>query len=136
MSVARITIAAPLLAAALWGIGASAGNEEPLPAPTNLTVLPADIAPRALERLMKRYGEDLGVKCSYCHVENRDSGALDYASDENPKKQIARVMITMLDEINDNHLAQLGADARYATGVSCGSCHRGRANPPEFGQRP
>lgn len=100
--------------------------------PLNLQVLPKDLAPRSLGQLMKRYEKDLGVSCSYCHVENRDTGKLDYVSDENPKKQIARIMIAMLDDINDRHLAQLGADARYAAGVTCGSCHQGRANPQAF----
>lgn len=118
-------------------IAATAGSgEEPtqVPAgpPRNLQVLPKDLSGRSLDRLMKRYGQDLGVECSYCHVENRDTGKLDYASDENPKKHIARIMITMLDDINEGHLAQLGADTRYAAGVTCGSCHRGRANPQPY----
>lgn len=53
---------------------------------------------------MERYKKDLGVACSYCHVENRETGKLDYAPDENPKKHIARIMIAMLDDINDRHL--------------------------------
>jgi len=107
-------------------------SEAPASPPQNLQVLPKDLAPRSLNRLMKRYEQELGVSCSYCHVENRDTGKLDYVSDENPKKHIARIMIAMLDDINDRHLAQLGADTRYAAGVTCGSCHRGRANPQAY----
>lgn len=124
----------PLILATIMLVTGRAEDMPALPgdAPTNLQVLPKDLAPRSLDRVMKRYGQDLGVKCSYCHVENRETGKLDYASDENPKKHTARVMIAMLEEINDNHLARLGADARYAAGVTCGSCHRGRANPQAF----
>ncbi len=98
----------------------------------NLQVLRRDMPPAKLGKLMKRYEQELGVSCSYCHVENRDTQKLDYASDENPAKQTARIMIAMLDDINDKHLAQLGGDRRYAVPVSCGSCHQGRANPPAF----
>jgi photosynthetic reaction center cytochrome c subunit len=106
--------------------------EIPRGKPTNLKVLPADMPAVSLGRLMKRYERDLGVSCSYCHVENRDSGKLDYVSDENPKKHIARIMIAMVNDINDKHLEQLGADRRYAAAVTCGSCHQGRANPQPF----
>ena len=111
---------------------ASGADEVPRTRPVNLQVLPGDIAPASLGRLMKKYGQDLGVECSYCHVENRDTGKLDYVSDDNPRKQSARVMIGMLQEINDRYLGQLSGDSRYAAQVTCGSCHQGRANPPPF----
>ena len=98
----------------------------------NLQVLPADISVPVLARTMKRYERDLGVGCSYCHVENRATGELDYVSDENPKKETARIMISMLDDINERHLARMGGDQRYAAAVTCGSCHQGRASPPAF----
>lgn len=100
--------------------------------PTNLRVLPRDLSRASLRSLMKQYERDLGVSCSYCHVENRDTGNLDYASDENPVKETARLMIAMLDDINGKYLAQLGGDRRYAVPVTCGSCHQGRSSPPAF----
>ena len=99
------------------------------PKPENLQVLPRDIAAVRLGRLMKQFESDLGVTCSYCHVENRDTGKLDYKSDDNPAKQTTRIMITMLDDINSTHLAKLEGDRRYATQVTCGSCHQGRKHP-------
>lgn len=117
---------------ALVGVALGAWSQEPASPPTNLQVLPKNIAAAALGRLMKRYEGDLGVPCSYCHVENRDTGKLDYVSDENPMKQTARAMIAMLDDINDRHLAQLGGDRRYAVAVTCGSCHQGRSSPRPF----
>ena len=44
--------------------------------------------------MMGAFRTALGVQCTYCHVQ----GAFD--SDENPKKEIARHMITMVREIN------------------------------------
>lgn len=135
MGVSRRTLA---LSASMLGLGAAvaawSGDEtrrEPPAKPVNLQVLPQDIAPKALGALMKRYEKDLGVSCAYCHVENRDTGKVDYVSDENPMKHTARVMIGMLADINEKHLAQLG-DRRYAVPVTCGSCHQGRSNPPTF----
>ena len=99
--------------------------------PTNLTVLPKDIPAARLKALMKRYGEELGVPCGHCHVEDPESHHVDYASDDNPKKQTARLMITMLSDINTKYLSQLG-DPRYTAHVTCGNCHQGRTDPPAF----
>lgn len=133
--VRRALTSSLLLAGAGGALAAWSGNEarpEAGPAkPVNLQVLPADILPRHIGPLMKRYEKDLGVTCSYCHVEDRDTGNIDYASDDNPKKQVARLMIGMLADINDRHLAQLG-DRRYAVPVTCGSCHQGQASPPTY----
>jgi hypothetical protein len=105
---------------------------EPAKPPTNLQVLPASLSQFELRDLMKQYERDLGVSCNYCHVEDRDSGVIDYATDDNPRKHTARIMIAMLDDINGTHLTQLGGDRRYAAAVTCGSCHQGRANPQAF----
>ncbi|MEJ0084550.1 MAG: c-type cytochrome [Pseudomonadota bacterium] len=103
--------------------------------PTNVQVLPRDLSRAGVRRIMEQFERELGVTCSYCHVEDRDSGAIDYASDENPAKQTARVMITMLDDINEKYLAQLSTDRRYAVPVTCGSCHQGHSSPLAFEPR-
>src|SRR5258708_27432493 len=57
----------------------------------------------------------LGVMCTHCHVQDR-------ASDENPKKLIARSMMSMVNEIN----------AKFPDGkihVTCYTCHRGNLVP-------
>lgn len=66
--------------------------------------------------MMGAFRTALGVQCTYCHVQ----GAFD--SDENPKKEIARHMITMMREIN----------AKFPDGkehVTCYTCHRGATEP-------
>jgi hypothetical protein len=100
--------------------------------PVNLKVLPQDISTAELGRLMKGFERDLGVTCNHCHVEDPATRKFDYASDENPAKSQARLMITMLKDINDKYLAQLGGDRRYAVPVTCGSCHQGQSSPPAF----
>ena len=110
-----------------------APSSEPsgLPKPKNLRVLPPNSTAADVKGLMEQYGDELGVKCEYCHTRNAGTQSLDYASDDNPAKQTARVMIAMLNEINTKYLAQLD-DQKYAVLVSCGNCHRGHADPPEF----
>jgi cytochrome c peroxidase len=103
--------------------------------PVNLKVLATDIPSVELGRLMKGFEKDLGVTCSHCHVEDAATHKFDYASDENPAKSQARLMITMLKDINDKYLAQLGGDRRYAVPVTCGSCHQGQSSPPAFEPR-
>ena len=61
---------------------------------------------------MRAYSTALGVQCNHCHIQG------DFASDENPHKDIARMMITMTQEIN----AKFEGDTAH---VSCFTCHRG-----------
>lgn len=103
--------------------------------PTNLRVLPKDISAADLKDWMERYDEALGVTCDYCHVQDPQTQRFDYASDDNAKKQTARVMIAMLDDINGKFLSQLG-DPRYPVNVSCGNCHQGQSEPPAFDSGP
>lgn len=130
-----MTVTRGFVLALLSGLsfGAAFGMESiPRSKPMNLQVLPKDTSAASVGKLMKRFEQDLGVKCSHCHVEDPATQKLDYVSDENPRKQTARVMISMLTDINDKYLAQLGGDRRYAVPVTCGSCHQGRSSPPEF----
>jgi hypothetical protein len=100
--------------------------------PVNLKVLSPDISTAELGHLMRGFEKDLGVTCSHCHVEDPATRQFNYASDENPAKAQARMMIIMLKDINDKYLVQLGGDRRYAVPVTCGSCHQGQSSPPAF----
>jgi hypothetical protein len=97
----------------------------------NLKVLPAEISDANLILLMVRYGQELGVQCAFCHVENPQTRQVDFLSDENPMKQTARIMIGMLSDINTKYLAKVG-DRRYAVPITCGNCHQGQTYPPTF----
>jgi hypothetical protein len=81
------------------------------PPPRNLKVLTVEE-----ERpMMGQMRASLGVMCTHCHVQDR-------ASDENPKKLVARQMMTMVKEIN----------AKFPDGkvhVTCYTCHRGKLMP-------
>src|SRR4051812_45118087 len=65
----------------------------------NLQVLPKDISSKQLQQIMvDEFQDGLGVSCGYCHVQEKGSMHLDYASDEKPEKEIARLMIKMTNE--------------------------------------
>jgi hypothetical protein len=62
------------------------------------------------------------VQCNHCHVPPA-GGPPDFASDENPKKEVARNMILMARDIN----AKFPQDGKRR--VTCYTCHRGAAIP-------
>ena len=67
-------------------------------------------------QIMQGFRIALGTQCTECHVQGN------FASDENPKKEIARHMITMVAEIN----------GKFPDGkehVTCYTCHRGAVMP-------
>jgi hypothetical protein len=106
----------------------------PMPKPTNLQVLPKDIAVPDLLAMMRSYTAALGVECEFCHTIDPKTHKTDYASDANPDKTIARTMITMTREINAKFMSQIqDPDATPADKtVTCGTCHRGNSMPMPF----
>lgn len=90
-------------------------KQGPPPAPTNLKILKVTSG-ADVQQIMKTFTSGLGVQCTHCHM------AGNYASDENPKKEVGRQMIRMTQEINGKfHDGKLR--------VSCYTCHRGEAEP-------
>ena len=93
--------------------GGRPGGRAPQP-PKNLKVL--KIEPQEIGRVMQTYTVGLGVRCDFCHIKG------DFASDDNPKKIVARMMITMAQDIN----------GKFPDGkehVTCYTCHRGEQEP-------
>ena len=104
-----------------------------LPRPTNLQALPKDISTKDLLATMHGYEHALGVGCSFCHAENPQTHRRDFASDANPHKNTARIMIRMVNEINSKYLATADPDAApQEARVTCATCHRGQSHPPAF----
>jgi hypothetical protein len=82
--------------------------------PKNLKILkPEEVMPA-----MRTFTVALGVNCNYCHVQG------DRASDANPKKDIARMMITMAHDVNAKF-----PDGAEKMHVTCYTCHRGKTEP-------
>jgi hypothetical protein len=98
-----------------------------MPAPSNLQFFPKDIPRPELMANMRSFTQALGVKCSFCHVENsQPATGLNFASDANPEKRIARKMLAMVQGINQR---DFGVPAHGAMKVSCFTCHRGATLP-------
>jgi len=98
---------------------------------TNLKVLPKNISSAALSKIMvDDFVDGLGVSCGFCHVEQKNSHGLDYASDEKPEKQIARLMMRMTMGVNKKYFKlkhpQIGDSVLV---ISCVTCHNGLPRP-------
>src|SRR5574341_2240843 len=115
----------------LWVISASVTNISAAPASgqipdkfSNLQVLPKDISKRALVDTMKSFTRGLGVRCQYCHIgeEGQPLSTFDFASDAKATKQTARLMLRMVNAINNEHLTKLVKPAARAVQVDCVTC--------------
>jgi len=73
-----------------------------------------------LRPIMQLFNASLGVNCAGCHA--MKEGRMDFASDDNPHKQVARQMIKMVMEINKNNF-------NGRAQVSCYTCHQGKEHP-------
>ncbi len=96
----------------------------------NLEVLPKDISKRELVSVMRGFAGALGQRCSFCHAGGEDPNSLegmDFASDESEHKRAARVMMKMVNDINQGHLA--GLEEESPLRVQCVTCHRGVKKP-------
>jgi len=79
----------------------------------NLKVLPDE----NIGQIMQSYRVALGAKdCMFCHVQG------DWSKDDNPKKEVARGMIRMVNEINTKF-----PDGKVH--VTCYTCHAGKEHP-------
>ena len=86
--------------------------------PKNLKVLtPQELA----SGVMGKYAAAMGQRCNFCHVQG------DFSSDEKPEKNTARMMITMVKDINSKIAAAAGGTAKEY--VTCYTCHRGKTEP-------
>lgn len=96
----------------------------------NLKVLPADTTPAQLRATMMGFTRGLGVRCTHCHVgeEGKPLSTFDFASDANPRKDVARNMVKMLGGI-ETTLGQIRPAGDEPVAVSCWTCHRGRPEP-------
>ncbi|HUB80799.1 MAG TPA: c-type cytochrome [Bryobacteraceae bacterium] len=86
--------------------------------PKNLKVLTPDDLKSGI---MGKFAAAMGQRCGFCHVQG------DFASDEKPQKNIARMMITMVKDINSKITVASGGTAKEY--VSCYTCHRGKPEP-------
>lgn len=98
------------------------------PKPSNLKVLPKNIAAEDLDKVMKGFNTALGVKCNFCHApKTNGERGLDFASDANPNKITARSMIKMTKKINQKYFNQ--KHDGIVQSIQCNTCHNGKSKP-------
>lgn len=119
--------AAPATPEPVRSTPAAATNAQQQRGGVNLQVLPKDIPRQELIAIMRSFNRSLGVKCNFCHVPAANGKDLDFPSDANEHKQIARVMIRMTQAINNDYIARVSDDDDDR--VTCYTCHRGAEEP-------
>jgi hypothetical protein len=94
----------------------------------NLQVYQKDISEERLDRDMELFSRSLGVDCGYCHEHEGEN--YNYASDKLHKKEEARDMMRMTNDLNERYF---GADLKTAKpddlAMNCFTCHRGEEHP-------
>ncbi len=98
---------------------------------TNLKILPEGIQRNELVAIMRGFAIGLGARCSFCHTvsDALDSPDDDFASDDKATKLKARVMLRMVQAINQDHIANLPDRTEPNLEVGCVTCHAGRPRP-------
>lgn len=119
------------LAGALWLASVAAGAAQ-APEPTKpgiaesptITVLKGLMVPQ-FEVEMRHFVQALGMNCGGCHARGN------FASEDNPRKAVARRMITMTQNLNQRYFPGFTpAEGESSLGrVTCYTCHQGSAQP-------
>ena len=120
-----------VMALVAWSGTAAAQSPQPPWKGENLQIFPNDISRPVLIQRMREFSFALGVRCQYCHAggDGHSFEGVVFASDERAAKVKARVMLRMVDQINQKLLSELPARAEPPVVVTCATCHRGLALP-------
>lgn len=97
--------------------------------PQNLQYYPTDMTRQEITAEMRHFSFALGVRCQHCHERGPDGRGFDFASDGNPNKEKARVMLFMTDQINRTLAADLPDRSDPPVVITCKTCHRGTEKP-------
>jgi hypothetical protein len=96
----------------------------------NLKVLPKNTNKEQMDSVMHHFTASLGVRCNFCHQYNNEQKAMDFASDANEHKAIARNMMKMTNKLNQKYFDVKSAkNLGTKLEVTCYSCHNGKAKP-------
>jgi hypothetical protein len=131
------------LLAGIIAFGSSSFREAPAPqpghreGPSNLKILPKNIDHATLIAIMHDFEHALNYHCEDCHAASATNPKrLDFASDANPKKNVARHMMKMMEKINRKYFKVKGDFAANYTSakyeVTCYTCHHGGEHPLTF----
>jgi tetratricopeptide (TPR) repeat protein len=112
-------------------LGARAQGKFPPDSFVNLKVFPKTIDRERLLGAMRGFTAALGVRCPYCHVgqEGMPLDSFNFSSDDKRTKRTARLMLQMVQRINDSTLARIPDRPSPSVEATCWTCHRGVARP-------
>lgn len=129
-------LATYLFALSVLLLGAPPSNAQIPDKFENLQVLPKDLSKQELMAHMRAFARGLGVRCQHCHVgeEGQPLSTFDFASDEKPVKETARIMMKMRQEINQTFMTRLGKEKAQTLQVNCVTCHHGQSRPQTLEQ--
>jgi hypothetical protein len=128
------TLVRSVLSLAVLGavaVPASAQGHFPPDSLTNVRVFPRGTEVRTVVNAMRGFAGALGVRCQYCHLgrEGQPLDSFNFASDSLRTKRTARIMMRMVQAINDTTLTQIPDRPTPAVQVTCSTCHHGQARP-------
>lgn len=104
---------------------------------TNLKILPKNISKTKMDSVMKSFTAALGVKCNFCHTYDQEAKAMNFASDANEHKDVARQMMRLTTKLNKKFFDVKNAkslDSKLA--VTCQTCHNGKEHPATLAPKP
>lgn len=96
----------------------------------NLKILPKKTTKKQMDSVMRHFTQSLGVKCNFCHQYNAEQKAMDFPSDANEHKGVARDMMKMTARLNKKYFDV--KDSKSLTAkleITCYSCHNGKEHP-------
>lgn len=99
----------------------------------NLKVLPKNTTKEQMDSVMKHFTAALGVKCNFCHTYNQAEKSMDFVSDANEHKKVARDMMRMTTKINKKYFDVANTkslDAKLE--MTCYTCHNGKSHPAKW----
>jgi len=97
----------------------------------NIEVLPKDITPDALIKLMKDWNASLNVDCVFCHKGQvgKPWSTYDFTDSTKKRHEVARLMVKSTVGLNEA-FKEVG-EADEPVKVTCATCHR-RSRHPEI----
>lgn len=95
----------------------------------NLQVLPKTISKKDLVATMVNISLATGLRCENCHVGEGgpELKNMTYPADDKETKRTARIMLRMVQAINQDYITNLGRESPIK--VECATCHHGVSRP-------
>lgn len=95
----------------------------------NLQVLPKTISKKDLVAAMVNISLATGLRCENCHVGEGgpELKNMTYPADDKETKRTARIMLRMVQAINQDYITNLGRESPIK--VECATCHHGVSRP-------